>query len=85
MGATAASVPGPHTVSGAHARSLVVVGATRSYSEASVQAGQTSGGAGMVVNSSRAILYAGQGEDFADRARAVAQATRDEINRYRLR
>ena len=42
-------------------------------------------GVGMVVNSSRAILYAGKEEDFADRARAMAQATRDEINRYRLR
>jgi len=61
------------------------IGAQGGDVEASVQAGQTTGGAGMVVNSSRAILYAGQGEDFADRARAVAQATRDEINRYRLR
>jgi orotidine-5'-phosphate decarboxylase len=39
----------------------------------------------MVVNSSRAIIYASKGSDFAERARAVAQATRDEINRYRLR
>ena len=30
----------------------------------------------LVVNSSRAILYAGQGDDFAQRARTVAQATR---------
>ena len=30
----------------------------------------------IVVNSSRAVLYAGQGDDFASQARAVAQATR---------
>jgi len=30
----------------------------------------------LVVNSSRAILYASSGADFADRARAVAEATR---------
>ena len=40
-------------------------------------------GTGMVINSSRAILYAGSGVDFADKARAVALATRDEINRHR--
>jgi len=61
------------------------IGAQGGDVEASVKAGQTTRGVGMVVNSSRAILYAGKDEDFADRARAVAQATRDEINRYRLR
>jgi len=61
------------------------IGAQGGDVEASVKAGQTARGVGMVVNSSRAILYAGKDEDFADRARAVAKATRDEINRYRLR
>ena len=61
------------------------IGAQGGDVEASVKAGQTTRGVGMVVNSSRAILYAGKDEDFADRARAVAQATRDAINRYRLR
>jgi orotidine-5'-phosphate decarboxylase len=61
------------------------IGAQGGDIEASVRAGQTATGVGMVVNSSRAILYAGAGEDFADKARAAAQATRDEINRYRLR
>ena len=61
------------------------IGAQGGDVEASVKAGQTTGGAGMVVNSSRAILYAGKGEDFAEKARAAALATRDEINRYRLR
>ncbi len=52
---------------------------------ATVAAGQSADGVGMVVNSSRAILYAGSGEDFAERARATALATRDEINRHRRR
>lgn len=33
----------------------------------------------LAVNSSRAILYASSGADFAERARAVAQATRDAL------
>ncbi len=36
---------------------------------------------GVVVNSSRAVLYAGEGEDFADASRSVALATRDELAR----
>ena len=41
--------------------------------------------AGMMINSSRAILYATPegNEDFADAARRVALQTRDEINRNR--
>lgn len=61
------------------------IGAQGGDIEASVQAGQTADGTGMVVNSSRAILYAGTGEDYADQARAVALATRDAINRHRHR
>ncbi len=38
---------------------------------------------GLVISSSRAILYAGSGVDFADAARAAAQELRDTINRYR--
>jgi orotidine-5'-phosphate decarboxylase len=37
----------------------------------------------MVLNSSRGIIYAGGGEDFADAARAATRALRDEINQYR--
>jgi orotidine-5'-phosphate decarboxylase len=33
----------------------------------------------IVVNSSRAILYAGAGEDYAQAARRVALATRDTL------
>jgi len=43
------------------------------------QAGKTSGP--IIVNSSRAVLYASSAEDFAAAARAVALRTRDELNR----
>lgn len=59
------------------------IGAQGGDIAASVSAGQTPAGAGMVINSSRAILYAGDGLDFTEQARAVARATRDEINRHR--
>ena len=61
------------------------VGAQGGDVEATVRAGRTAGGTGMMINSSRAILYAAQqeGEDFAAAARRVARETRDEINRYR--
>jgi len=59
------------------------IGAQGGDVQAAVQAGQTPDGTGMVINSSRAILYAGHGEDFADAARVAAQSARDEINRHR--
>jgi orotidine-5'-phosphate decarboxylase len=37
----------------------------------------------IIVNSSRAVLYAGSGDDFASRARAAAEATRRELNAAR--
>ena len=61
------------------------IGAQGGDIAATVAAGQSADGFGMVINSSRAILYAGNGEDFAEHARAVALATRDEINRHRRR
>jgi orotidine-5'-phosphate decarboxylase len=36
-----------------------------------------------LINSSRAILYAGKGEDFATAARQAALETRDAINLIR--
>ena len=61
------------------------VGAQGGDVEATVRAGKTASGAGMMINSSRAILYAEPqaGEDFADAARRVALETRDAINAYR--
>ena len=51
--------------------------------EAMVKAGQTKDGTGMIISSSRGVLYASSGSDFADAARAVALDLRDEINTYR--
>jgi orotidine-5'-phosphate decarboxylase len=59
------------------------IGAQGGDIDATVKAGQTPAGTGLVINSSRAILYAGAGEDFAAAARAAAVATRDAINRAR--
>ena len=59
------------------------VGAQGGDVAATVTAGQDDQGQGMMINSSRAILYASAGEDFAQAARRVAQDTRDEINRFR--
>ena len=51
--------------------------------EASVRGGTTSAGLRAVFNSSRGILFAGSGEDFAQKAREAALLLRDEINAYR--
>jgi orotidine-5'-phosphate decarboxylase len=61
------------------------VGAQGGDVQATVTAGKTAGGAGMMINSSRAILFAkAEGEeDFAQAARRVALETRDAINRFR--
>ena len=61
------------------------IGAQGGDIDATVGAGLDSHGAGMLINSSRAILYASAGEDFASAARAVAHATRDAIERARAR
>jgi len=58
------------------------IGAQGGDVEATVAAGKTPEG-GLMMSSSRAILYAGKGEDFALDARRVAVETRDLINRYR--
>jgi orotidine-5'-phosphate decarboxylase len=59
------------------------VGAQGGDVKATVQAGRDAQGAGMIINSSRAILFASSGEDFAEAARQVAQQTRDSINVFR--
>lgn len=60
------------------------IGAQGGDIAATVTAGKTTTG-GMMINSSRAILFAKamEGEGFAQAARRVAQQTRDEINLYR--
>jgi orotidine-5'-phosphate decarboxylase len=56
------------------------IGAQGGDVEATVAAGRDSQGRGMIINSSRAVLYASSGDDFAEAARRVAEATRDQIN-----
>jgi orotidine-5'-phosphate decarboxylase len=59
------------------------VGAQGGDVEAVVANAKTAEGTGLVVSSSRAILYASNGDDFADAAAAAAKSLRDQINRYR--
>ena len=59
------------------------IGAQGGDLEASVQAGATRAG-GIIVSSSRAVLYAGKDEDFASASRTVALETRDAIEASRI-
>ena len=59
------------------------IGAQGGDLAASVAAGATTAG-GLMVSSSRAILYASRGEDFATAARRVALETRDAIEACRV-
>jgi orotidine-5'-phosphate decarboxylase len=59
------------------------IGAQGGDVQATVSAGRTTEGLGMVINSSRAILYAGRGEAFAQAARQAASEARETINRFR--
>lgn len=59
------------------------VGAQGGDVEAVVRNGATANGTGLLISSSRAILYASNGEDFAEAAREAAEALRTTINRYR--
>jgi orotidine-5'-phosphate decarboxylase len=59
------------------------IGAQGGDIAATLAAGRTANGSGLMINSSRAVLYAGKGEDFAQAARRVAQETRDAVNACR--
>ena len=61
------------------------VGAQGGDIEATVAAGARDDGFGMVINSSRAILYASSGADFATAAREEAVRTRDAIRSCTVR
>ena len=58
------------------------IGAQGGDAQATVRAGWRPGGP-IIVSSSRAILYAADGDDFATVARGVAQATRQQLNAAR--
>jgi orotidine-5'-phosphate decarboxylase len=61
------------------------VGAQGADVAQAVRSGQTADGTGLIISSSRAILYASQGEDFASAARAATEKLRGEINASRTR
>ncbi len=57
------------------------IGAQGGSVKAVLDAGLDRRGKGLVINSSRGIIYAGSGDDFAAAARRAALELRDEINR----
>ena len=59
------------------------VGAQGGDIEQLVKAGQTADGTGMIINSSRSILYASNGPDFAAAARAETLRMKTVINQFR--
>ncbi|MBV8782880.1 MAG: orotidine-5'-phosphate decarboxylase [Gammaproteobacteria bacterium] len=59
------------------------VGAQGGDVEQAVRAGLDARGTGLLVSSSRAILYASSGADFAGAARAATETLRAQINRCR--
>ncbi len=48
-----------------------------------VQNGRTAAGTGLIISSSRSILYASSGDDFASAARQATTTLRDQINACR--
>ncbi|MCD9006559.1 orotidine-5'-phosphate decarboxylase [Luteimonas sp. XNQY3] len=59
------------------------VGAQGGDVEAVVGNAKTTDGTGLMVSSSRAILYASNGDDYSDAAAREARTLRDAINRHR--
>jgi orotidine-5'-phosphate decarboxylase len=59
------------------------IGAQGGDIDAALRAGLDGAAAGLIINSSRAILYAGSGEQFAQQARRAAADTRDRIEAAR--
>ena len=58
------------------------IGAQGGDLKATVTAGRISEGRGLMINSSRAILYASQGDDFATAARDETLKLKEAINRH---
>lgn len=59
------------------------IGAQGGSVEATVKAAKNKEGTGMIINSSRAIIFASQEADFAEAARRETKKLTNEINRYR--
>ncbi len=60
------------------------VGAQGADVETTIKAGLNSEKRGLIINSSRSIIFASNEEDFDERAREETQKLRDEINKYRI-
>ena len=72
------------TIVGDHVPFLVPgVGAQGGDVRAVVSNARNRDGDGLIISSSRAILYASTGDDYAEAAANAARALRDEINLYR--
>lgn len=61
------------------------IGAQGGDVNAAVTAGLDAAGAGMIINSSRAIIFAGKDENFAQAAADAARATRDAIRAAKVK
>ncbi|MEN1926154.1 orotidine-5'-phosphate decarboxylase [Luteimonas qiangzhengi] len=59
------------------------VGAQGGDVEAVVRNARSDDGTGLMVSSSRAILYASSGDDYAEAAATATRTLRDQINRFR--
>ena len=59
------------------------VGAQGGNPKEVVEHGQDSKGGGILINSSRGIIFASAKEDYAYAARTAAKKLRDELNKYR--
>ena len=59
------------------------IGAQGGDIEATLRNGKTADGTGLMINSSRGILYASSGAGYAEAAGDAARELRDAINRYR--
>lgn len=59
------------------------VGAQGGDAAAVVRNAKSSDGTGLMISSSRAVLYASGGNDYAQAAAGAAKALRDEVNRHR--
>lgn len=59
------------------------IGAQEGDLEKTISAGKDSRGQGIIVNSSRGIIFASKGADFAEAARRETEKLRDLINQYR--
>ncbi len=59
------------------------IGAQGGDVEKTVRAGVDKNRSGIIISSSRGIIYASGGKDFAEKSRQKTQELRDEINKYR--